>query len=51
VSPKSFTFTAISPAKPVEALEIAKGFVRVSSLDAWPGTPILDLTPEVTEEV
>ena len=50
-------FSLRSPRRPtpigvtiVEVLEIADSVVRVRGLDAWPGTPILDLKPEVKEE-
>lgn len=50
-------FALRSPRRPnpigvtiVEVLEIAANVVRVRGLDAWPGTPILDLKPEAKEE-
>ncbi len=50
-------FALRSPRRPnpigvttVEVLEIVDSVVRVRGLDAWPGTPILDLKPEVKEE-
>jgi tRNA-Thr(GGU) m(6)t(6)A37 methyltransferase TsaA len=49
-------FALHSPRRPnpigvtvVEVLEIAKDVVRVRGLDAWPGTPILDLKMEKKE--
>lgn len=45
-------FSLRSPRRPnpigvtvVEVLEIVENIVRVQGLDAWPGTPILDLKP------
>jgi len=50
-------FALHSPRRPnpigvtvVEVLEIAANVVRVRGLDAWPGTPILDLKAEAKEE-
>jgi tRNA-Thr(GGU) m(6)t(6)A37 methyltransferase TsaA len=34
----------------VDVLEIVDNVVRVRGLDAWPGTPVLDLKPEVKKE-
>jgi tRNA (Thr-GGU) A37 N-methylase len=34
----------------VEVLKIDGNTVWVRGLDAWPGTPILDLKPEIKEE-
>ncbi len=51
--PRRGVFNLCSPHRPnpigmtsVEILEIAGNIVRVRGLDAWPGTPILDLKPE-----
>lgn len=50
-------FVLRSPRRPnpigvttVEVLEIVDNVVRVRGLDAWPGTPILDLKPELKGE-
>ncbi len=50
-------FALRSPRRPnpigvtvVEVLEIAANVVRVRGLDAWPGTPILDLKAETEED-
>ena len=49
-------FALRSPRRPnpigvttVEVLSIVDSVMRVRGLDAWPGTPILDLKPEVKE--
>jgi len=50
-------FALRSPRRPnpigvtvVEVLDIAGNVVRVRGIDAWPGTPILDLKPVIKEE-
>jgi len=50
-------FALHSPRRPnpigvtaVEVLEIAKNVVRIRGLDAWPGTPVLDLKLDVKGE-